>query len=185
RAHRRHCGSRDCGPRDLVHNAESVPRGARHVDDDHREPCRWHNDNRADDRREGHGHQCERARLGHDRRALTRSNERRNPGEPRAPRGLLFYAMNGERRKRIARWVAFGVDGLQIVIFPLFFPGSPWNNLLDLLTDAFMVAILGWHLAFLPTFVTEMIPFVDLFPTWTVAVLYVTRRRKGDERPGE
>jgi len=93
--------------------------------------------------------------------------------------------MNAERRKRIARWVAFGVDGLQIVIFPLFFPGSPWNNLLDLLTGAFMVAILGWHLAFLPTFVTEMIPFVDLFPTWTVAVLYVTRRRKGEQRPGE
>lgn len=86
--------------------------------------------------------------------------------------------MTSERRKWIARWVALGVDGLQIVVFPLFFPGSPWNNLLDLLTGAFMVAVLGWHVAFLPTFVTELIPFVDLFPTWTVAVLYVTRRRK-------
>jgi hypothetical protein len=70
------------------------------------------------------------------------------------------------------------VDALQIAILPLLFPGSPWNNLLDLVTGAVMVALLGWHVAFLPTFVTELIPFVDLFPTWTVAVLYVTRRKK-------
>jgi hypothetical protein len=83
------------------------------------------------------------------------------------------------KRKHLVRWVALAVDGLQIVVFPVFFPGSPWNNLLDVVTGVFMVAALGWHVAFLPTFVTELIPFVDLFPTWTVAVLYVTRKRKG------
>ena len=87
--------------------------------------------------------------------------------------------MEWEKRRRIARWIALGVDALQIAIFPILFPGSPWNNLLDVLMGVFMVAILGWHVAFLPTFVTELIPFVDLFPTWTVAVLYVTRKRRG------
>lgn len=87
-------------------------------------------------------------------------------------------AMDWGRRARVARWIALGVDVLQIAIFPILFPGSPWNNLLDVLTGIFMIALLGWHVAFLPTIVTELIPFVDLFPTWTVAVLFITRKRK-------
>lgn len=100
-------------------------------------------------------------------------------------RGLAtLRAMEWDKRARIARWVALGVDALQIAIFPILFPGSPWNNLLDVVTGAFMVAIVGWHVAFLPTFVTELVPFVDLFPTWTLAVLYVTRKRKGQGSAG-
>jgi hypothetical protein len=34
--------------------------------------------------------------------------------------------------------------------------------------------MLGWHWAFLPAFAAELIPGVDLFPTWTAAVAYVT-----------
>ena len=94
-------------------------------------------------------------------------------------RGLAtLRAMDWEKRRKIARWTALGVDALQIAIFPILFPGTPWNNVVDLLTGVFMVAILGWHVAFLPTFVTELIPFVDLFPTWTVAVMYITRKRR-------
>lgn len=95
-------------------------------------------------------------------------------------RGLAtLRAMEWDKRRRIARWIALGVDALQIVFFPILFPGTPWNNALDLLTGILMVAILGWHVAFLPTVVAELIPFVDLFPTWTVAVMYVTRKRGG------
>jgi hypothetical protein len=83
------------------------------------------------------------------------------------------------RRKPLARWVAVAADLLQIVVFPAFFPGvlSPLNGALDVLVGFAMVLMLGWHIAFLPTFVAELIPFVDLFPTWTLAVLYVTRKR--------
>ena len=83
------------------------------------------------------------------------------------------------RRKLLARWVAVAADLLQIVVFPAFFPGilSPLNGALDVLVGFAMVLMLGWHVAFLPTFVAELIPFVDLFPTWTLAVLYVTRKR--------
>jgi hypothetical protein len=83
------------------------------------------------------------------------------------------------RRKLLARWVAVVADLLQIVVLPAFFPGilSPLNGALDVLIGLAMVLMLGWHVAFLPTFVAEMIPFVDLFPTWTIAVLYVTRKR--------
>jgi hypothetical protein len=91
------------------------------------------------------------------------------------PVGML--PMDREKRAKIAFRIALGVDALQIVVFPLLFPGTPWNNVLDVLTGIFMVAMLGWHVAFLPTFVTELIPFVDLFPTWTVAVLFITRKQ--------
>jgi len=83
------------------------------------------------------------------------------------------------RRKLVARWVAVAADLLQIVVFPAFFPGilSPLNGALDVLVGFAMVLMLGWHVAFLPTFVAELIPFVDLFPTWTLAVLFVTRKQ--------
>ncbi|HET9251106.1 MAG TPA: hypothetical protein VFP58_03225 [Candidatus Eisenbacteria bacterium] len=86
-------------------------------------------------------------------------------------------------RRRLARVIALAVDALQIAILPLLFPGSPWNHAIDVVTGGVMVWLLGWHIAFLPTFLTELVPFVDLFPTWTVAVLYVTRRKKSPPAP--
>jgi hypothetical protein len=95
-----------------------------------------------------------------------------NPNPAIGPRSIP------DHRRRLARGIALAVDALQIGILPLLFPGSPWNNAIDLVTGVVMVRLLGWHIAFLPTFITELIPFVDLFPTWTVAVLYVTRTKK-------
>ncbi len=91
---------------------------------------------------------------------------------------IRFWNVPGGR-KLLARWVAVAADLLQIVVFPAFFPGilSPLNGALDVLVGLAMVLMLGWHVAFLPTFVAELIPFMDLFPTWTLAVFYVTRQR--------
>jgi hypothetical protein len=33
----------------------------------------------------------------------------------------------------------------------------------------------GWHWAFLPTFLAELVPGLDLVPTWTAAAFFVTR----------
>lgn len=101
------------------------------------------------------------------------------------PTPVLGSRTISDHRRRLARVLALAVDALQIVILPVLFPGSPWNNALDVVTGLVMVWLLGWHVAFLPTFVTELIPFVDLFPTWTVAVLYVTRRKKATPSSGE
>ena len=92
--------------------------------------------------------------------------------------GIRFWNEPG-RRRLLARWVAVAADLLQIVVLPAFFPGilSPLNGALDLLVGFAMVLMLGWHVAFLPTFVAELVPFVDLFPTWTLAVFFVTRKR--------
>jgi hypothetical protein len=82
-------------------------------------------------------------------------------------------------RRRIwaARALALLVDGIQIVTVPAFFAGiaSPLNDALDVAAGIAFVLLLGWHIAFLPTFITELVPFADIFPTWTMAVLFVTR----------
>lgn len=87
------------------------------------------------------------------------------------------------REIQIARGVAAAADLLQFAIFPVMVPGllSPLNVAVDLLMAAFFTWRLGWHWALLPTFVSELIPFWDLAPTWTVAVFLATRGRESPE----
>lgn len=89
-------------------------------------------------------------------------------------------------RVRAARILAVAADLLQIAVFPAFSQGllSPANDVLDVAVAVAMVVLLGWHWAFLPTLLSEFIPFWDLVPTWTAAVLIVTRGAAGeDEKP--
>lgn len=81
--------------------------------------------------------------------------------------------------QRLAWAVAIAADALQIVAFPFFAEGalSPADSLLDLAVAFILIRLLGWHWAFLPTLAAELIPGVDLFPTWTAAVWFVTRPR--------
>src|SRR5262245_3089277 len=88
--------------------------------------------------------------------------------------------MNAEispRRVLAARILAVVADAVQLGLMPLFVEGaaSPAHDVLDAIVAVAMITLLGWHWAFVPTLVAEMIPFADLFPTWTGAVLFVTR----------
>lgn len=85
---------------------------------------------------------------------------------------------------RLAWLVAMTADAIQIVGFPLFVEGaiSPADSALDLVVALVLIRLLGWHWAFLPSLAAELIPGMDLFPTWTAAVWYVTRQRMN---PGE
>jgi hypothetical protein len=80
--------------------------------------------------------------------------------------------------RRTALGIALFADALQIVLFPFFGEGalSPVNDLLDIAVAWALTRLLGWHWAFLPTFVIELAPGLDLVPTWTLAVLIVTRQ---------
>jgi len=85
-----------------------------------------------------------------------------------------------DRRK--AAWVlAIVADALQIVLFPALGGGflSPAMDALDFVVAVIMVVLLGWHVAFLPTAIAEIIPALNLFPTWTAAVFFVTKARRG------
>jgi len=82
-------------------------------------------------------------------------------------------------RLRIAWILAITVDAMQIGLFPATGTLSTWfNNPLDLAAMGILWYLLGWHWALLPTFAFELIPFVELAPTWTAALWLVTRRRR-------
>jgi len=81
-------------------------------------------------------------------------------------------------KQRLAWLVAVAVDAVQIVAMPLFGEGalSPLDTVLDIAAAGALVKLLGWHWAFVPSFFVELVPGLDLFPTWTAAVFYVTRQ---------
>ena len=82
------------------------------------------------------------------------------------------------RRILTARCIAIIADAVQIVLIPIFAGGaaSMVDDALDVAVGITMTALVGWHWVFLPTFVAEIIPMVDLAPTWTIAVFIATRR---------
>jgi hypothetical protein len=83
-------------------------------------------------------------------------------------------------RFRVAMILAMAADALQIFGFPLFAEGalSPADDVLDLAVAAVLVQLLGWHWEFLPAFLAELVPGVDLVPFWTMAVANVYRKWK-------
>jgi hypothetical protein len=84
-------------------------------------------------------------------------------------------------KTRLAWILALAADALQIVFLPVFGAGalSPLMDALDVAMAISMILLLGWHVAFLPTAIAELVPALNLFPTWTAAVFFVTRRRAG------
>ena len=88
-----------------------------------------------------------------------------------------------EQRK--AWFVAIVADAIQIVGMPLFAEGglSPLDTALDVAVGAILIKLLGWHWAFLPTFAAELVPGLDLFPTWTAAVFFATRQLSNESEP--
>ncbi|HEY6867955.1 MAG TPA: hypothetical protein VI792_11900, partial [Candidatus Eisenbacteria bacterium] len=63
---------------------------------------------------------------------------------------------------------------------PFFLAGavSPWDDVLDVAVGLVLVRLLGWHWVFLPAFLAELVPGLDLVPTWTAAVLFALRGRR-------
>jgi hypothetical protein len=80
------------------------------------------------------------------------------------------------RELRAAWIVAMAADSIQIIALPLFAAGgfSPADTMIDLAVALMLSRLLGWHWAFLPTLFAELVPGLDLFPTWTAAVFYIT-----------
>ncbi len=98
---------------------------------------------------------------------------------------LEYLKSSKSPEQRLAWVVAIGADALQILAFPFFAEGgaSPADSVLDLLVAFVLVRLLGWHWAFLPSLAAELIPGLDLFPTWTAAVWFVTRQQVHSSEP--
>jgi len=103
--------------------------------------------------------------------------ERLEPREARRP------IMPG--RHRTALFVAMAADAIQWVLGPMLIWGaaSPLDDVLDVVVAFVLIRLIGFHWVLMPAFVTKIIPFVDLVPTWTAAVWLATRGRvtKTDE----
>jgi hypothetical protein len=86
---------------------------------------------------------------------------------------------------RMAWFIALGADALQWAALPFFAEGgvSPLDSALDLAVAFLLIRLVGWHWAFLPSMIAEVLPGADLFPTWSAALLFVTRDRLKSSEP--
>ena len=86
-------------------------------------------------------------------------------------------AVPSRRRIWAARVLALAADAVQFALLPLVIGGavSPINDAIDIVTAVALSALVGFHWAFLPTFIAKLVPFVDMVPSWSLAVFITTR----------
>lgn len=90
------------------------------------------------------------------------------------------------KRKLLALGIAGLTDIVQIAFLPLFVEGaaSPLEVALDIMTALSLFVVLGFKWRFLLGLVVELIPGLDLFPTWAALVLSLpSEPAPGAERP--
>ena len=92
---------------------------------------------------------------------------------------MEFGSSQAHRSFHTALALAIVADLLQIVLLPLVAEGaaSPLDDALDVAVGLAMVRLVGWHWAFLPSFLGKLMPFFDELPCWTLAVLFVRAER--------
>lgn len=102
------------------------------------------------------------------------------PGEL-IPPGTEVQSHPPRQRDQFATALAIAVaaDLVQLLLLPLLVEGglSPLNDALDIVLAWTMVRLIGWHWAFLPSFLGRLVPVLDELPCWTLAVLAVRAER--------
>ena len=80
-------------------------------------------------------------------------------------------------RIRAARAIAICTDLIQVGFPYIFGEGflSPFDAALDVAACLALTALVGWHNAFIPAFLVELLPIADFAPTWTIAAFMATR----------
>jgi hypothetical protein len=79
----------------------------------------------------------------------------------------------------LALAVAVTADSLQFFLGPI-----GWafiDQVIDVVALLLTTGAIGFHLLLLPTFVAEILPVVDMLPTWTACVIAVIALRKRDQ----
>ena len=78
-------------------------------------------------------------------------------------------------RIRAAYAVAIATDVLQFGLGPLGW--AFFDEILDVIALIATTRLLGFHPLLLPTFIVEMVPVIDVLPTWTGCVALVVAMR--------
>lgn len=73
--------------------------------------------------------------------------------------------------------VAICADFIQICLVPFYLEGfaSPVDDFSDVVVCLILTRLIGFHFAFLPSFLIKLVPLVEGVPTWTLAVLIASR----------
>lgn len=85
---------------------------------------------------------------------------------------------NVSRSTLIAAYaIAICADLIQICLAPLLSEGFilPFNDFVDVVVCITLSCLIGFHIAFLPSFFIKLVPLVEIAPTWTLAVLIASR----------
>ena len=80
------------------------------------------------------------------------------------------------QRVACAYAVAIATDGLQLVLGPFGWVG--FDEISDVVAAVATSWLIGFHPLLLPTFIVELLPVVDMLPTWTACVALVTTLRR-------
>ncbi|HEX4386742.1 MAG TPA: hypothetical protein VH083_27495 [Myxococcales bacterium] len=77
--------------------------------------------------------------------------------------------------RAIAVGIAVAADAVQFGLAPFFGEGiaSPVNDALDLAVAGALIWLLGFHWALVPAAAAELMPGLDLAPTWTASVAFI------------
>ena len=108
-------------------------------------------------------------------------------------RGIIPFI---NRRAKLAIGVAIAADLIQLPINLSFFaaavsgvglipadiPLEALDSVIDIATAVIVNILLGFHWTLLPTCALEMVPGVDVLPTWTACVTYVAWRRRTEQQ---
>ncbi|MSQ72879.1 MAG: hypothetical protein EXR27_16540 [Betaproteobacteria bacterium] len=81
-------------------------------------------------------------------------------------------------RMAVALIVAVAADALQVLLTTTPFA----SQAIDVLAAVLVMVAVGFHVLLLPTFIIELVPFVNDLPTWTGCVLAVIALRRREER---
>jgi hypothetical protein len=95
-----------------------------------------------------------------------------------------FRARPLTRRRVVCAFaVAVVADSLQWLLLWLGPVGFFLDEIIDVVAMVLTVRVLGFHPLLLPTFVVELLPLVDMLPTWTGCVAAVMALRKHRRLP--
>jgi len=85
-------------------------------------------------------------------------------------------------RIRSAYAIAIATDVLQVALGPFGWAGI--DEVLDVVAMILTTRLIGFHPLLLPTFALELVPVIDMLPTWTACVaLVVALKRKQSPPP--
>ena len=108
---------------------------------------------------------------------------------PQAGRLRYYFQAMKTNMSRSTLTVAYAVaicaDLMQICFIPLLPDGflNPLDDFSDAIACIILIRLIGFHFAFLPSFLVKLVPFVEIVPTWTVAVFIATRNLRAPVAP--